>query len=286
MNGYRKGSVRSADGTVIGYRQYGSGPALLLVHGGMLAAQHFTKLAVALSTDFTVCVPDRRGRGMSGPHGQDYGVLREVEDIRALATGTGATQAFGLSSGALILLRTALETPAAEASALERIALYEPPLSVNGSVPTWWLPRFDREIAAGRPASALVTAFKGMGNNPVFARIPRPVLAPLLALGARLQRGPAEDEVPIAELIPTQHYDLRIVAELADTAADYAVLDAEVLLLGGTKSAGYLTVALDELASVLPHARRVTLPGLGHDGPEDDGDPARVAEVLRGFFLR
>jgi len=44
---YRTGSVSSADGTVIGYRQLGSGPAVLLVHGGMQAAQHLMKLADA-----------------------------------------------------------------------------------------------------------------------------------------------------------------------------------------------------------------------------------------------
>ncbi|MEU1641010.1 alpha/beta hydrolase, partial [Nonomuraea sp. NPDC005701] len=58
--------VRSADGTTIGYRRSGRGPGLILVHGGMQASQHFTKLAAALSTEFTVYVPDRRGRGLSG----------------------------------------------------------------------------------------------------------------------------------------------------------------------------------------------------------------------------
>jgi hypothetical protein len=32
----------------------------------MLASQDFTKLATALSTDFTLHVPDRRGLGLSG----------------------------------------------------------------------------------------------------------------------------------------------------------------------------------------------------------------------------
>lgn len=73
-----KGRVRSADGTTIGYRCGGSGPGLILVHGGMLASQHFTKLAAALSSDYTVHVPDRRGRGLSGPHGDDYASCARV----------------------------------------------------------------------------------------------------------------------------------------------------------------------------------------------------------------
>jgi pimeloyl-ACP methyl ester carboxylesterase len=275
---YRRGSVRSADGTVLGYRELGRGPGLIVLHGGMLAAQSMMKLAEALSGDFTAYVPDRRGRGASGPHGPDYGVAREVEDVQALLAGTGEGQAFGLSSGALVTLRTALVTPA-----LKRIALYEPPLSVRGSVPTEWLARFDREIAAGRVPAALATAMKGMDVDPLFSRVPRPVLAPMMALALRFQRTP-EGDVPIAGLVPSQHYDFALIRELADTQRDYAAVSSEVLLLGGGKSPAYLKDALDELSAVLPHARRVTFPRLDHSAPSDEGDPARVARELLEFF--
>ncbi|MEV6158989.1 alpha/beta hydrolase [Nonomuraea sp. NPDC052129] len=75
-------------------------------------------------------MPDRRGRGLSGPNGADFSLKREVEDLQALIATTGASQIFGLSSGALVVLRTDLVTPA-----LDRVALYEPPLSIGGSVP-------------------------------------------------------------------------------------------------------------------------------------------------------
>jgi pimeloyl-ACP methyl ester carboxylesterase len=276
---YGKGRVRSADGTTIGYRQRGHGPGVILLHGGMLASQHLTKLAVALSAEYTVYVPDRRGRGLSGPHGDDYGVIREVEDLRALITATGASRVFGLSSGALIALRTALVTPA-----LERIALYEPPLSVDGSVPTGWVPRYDDEVAAGKIAAGLVTVLKGLGTEPVFNRTPRFVLVPLMAIGSRVRRDAPEDEVTIEALVPTQHFDMRVIREMADTAKDYAALDARVLLLGGTRSPAYFGVALDELSATLPHARRVMLPGLGHSGPDNDEAPLVVAQALRDFF--
>jgi pimeloyl-ACP methyl ester carboxylesterase len=279
MSEYRKGSVISADGTVIGYRELGSGPAVILVHGGMLASQHFMKLAGVLSADFTVYVPDRRGRGLSGPHGDDYGVQREVEDLQALIAATGASRIFGLSSGALVCLRTALVTPA-----LERIALYEPPLSVDGSVPVDCAARFDREIAAGKNVAALVTVLKGLGVEPVLGRLPRFVLVPLLQIGMRLQRDLPEDDVPIAALIPTERFDLALVRELAETVQDYAQVDAQVLLLSGGKSPAYFGLALDELSTVVPHTRRATFPGLGHSGPENDEDPQRVGEALRDFF--
>ncbi|TCO55855.1 alpha/beta fold hydrolase [Actinocrispum wychmicini] len=279
MTEYRTGSVSSADGTVIGYRQLGSGPAVLLVHGGMQAAQHFMKLADALSAEFTVYVPDRRGRGLSGPHGDDYGVMREVEDLQALVAATGAARIFGLSTGALVTLRTALATPS-----LDAVALYEPPLSVNGSAPMGWVPRYDREVARGRLAAALVTGLKGLEVEPVLGRFPRFMLVPFMALGARLQGDGSGDDVPIPALIPTQHFDMRLVAEMAETARDYASLGSRVLLLGGTKSPAYLGVALDELSATIPHTQRITFPGLGHSGPDDDGDPRRVAEAVRDFF--
>ncbi|HEX4212224.1 MAG TPA: alpha/beta hydrolase [Candidatus Dormibacteraeota bacterium] len=274
-----RGEVRSTDGTVIGYRRSGQGPGVILLHGGMKASQHFSGLAAALADRFTAIVPDRRGRGLSGPHGENFSVMREVEDVQALVAATGASRIFGLSSGGLVALRSALETPE-----LERVALYEPPLSVRGSVPTGWVPRYDREIAAGRPAAALATALKGTGVEPVLGRLPRFLLVPMFALGARVEREPAEGEVPISALIPTQHFDMRIVEEMADTAGRYAALRTPVLLLGGGRSPASLGVALQTLEETLPNARRVTLPGLGHTGPEDEGDPLAVAAELRDFL--
>ncbi|MCW3085807.1 MAG: alpha/beta hydrolase [Bacteroidetes bacterium] len=59
-------SVISKDGTVIGCRQFGSGPGLIICHGGGRISQNYEKLATALSGNFTVYIPDRRGRGLAG----------------------------------------------------------------------------------------------------------------------------------------------------------------------------------------------------------------------------
>lgn len=64
---YAIDSVISSDGTLIGYRQLGSGPGIILLHGGANASQNYMKLGAALSAAFTVFLPDRRGRGLSGP---------------------------------------------------------------------------------------------------------------------------------------------------------------------------------------------------------------------------
>lgn len=274
--GYLKNAVHSADGTAIGYRQYGSGPGLILVHGGMQAAQHLSALAADLADQFRVFVPDRRGRGSSQAHG--FGLRQEVEDLRALIAATGARFLFGHSSGALIALRTALVTPA-----VERAALYEPPLSVRGSSPSAWVPRFHREIAAGKNAAAAVTALKGARLDPVLTRLPRWLLTPVTAVGMR-DRHPADGDVPAADLVPTMRFDVQIAREMADTTAEYAALQARVLLLGGTRSPDYLGTALRELAAVIPASQVVTLHGLGHMAPRNGSRPETVARALRDFF--
>src|SRR5437588_11902713 len=78
--------VTSQDGTTIGYRQLGHGPGVVLVQGAMGSAQNFMQLTRALADAFTVYVPDRRGRGISGPYGEDYSIQKEVEDLDALLT--------------------------------------------------------------------------------------------------------------------------------------------------------------------------------------------------------
>src|SRR5262245_33324837 len=90
--------VRSKDGTSIGYRHIGHGPGLLLLHGGMKSSQDLLKLGESLAETFTVYVPDRRGRGLSGPAGDHFTVQREVEDVQAIMAETGARNIFGLSS--------------------------------------------------------------------------------------------------------------------------------------------------------------------------------------------
>jgi pimeloyl-ACP methyl ester carboxylesterase len=137
------GTVSSRDGTTIGYRRFGTGPGVILLHGGMQSGQSFTKLAAALSGVFTVYLPDRRGRGMSGPFTDDHGIATEVEDLQALLRATGARNVFGLSAGAVIALQTALSGPE-----ITRLALYEPPLSFDGVSSTRWVARNANSTAA------------------------------------------------------------------------------------------------------------------------------------------
>src|SRR5262249_24557765 len=272
----------SEDGTPIGYRRFGHGPGLVLVHGGMQATHSFTKLATALSDAFTVYVPDRRGRGRSGPFREDHGIRCEVEDLRAVLGATGARDLFALSAGAVFSLQAALELPD-----IRRLALYEPPLSFADSPSTTWTPRYERELADGKLASAFVTIVKGTGDSAALRLVPRFVPAPLLGLALNAQAKRLENgDVTLRELVPAMRYDARAVLEASEDFGRFGRLRCEVLLLGGKRSARYLKVALDRLAAVLPRARRVELAGVGHLAADDNGQPERVAAELRRFFAR
>jgi len=276
------GEVRSVDGTTIGYQRTGSGPAAVLLHGAGQSSGNLTRLARDLSGAFTVYVPDRRGRGRSGPYGEFRGLSTEIEDLSALLDACGASRLFGLSSGAVIAIEAALARPD-----ITKLALYEPPLSFDGVVHGDWAPRYARQLTAGQPGAALVTVLKATADRTSVIRwIPRQPLAAALdfAIKRTADRPAPAGLMSPRELVPTLRYDAQTVNGAAGTLERFGVLSCEVLLLGGSRSARNLTASLDGLCRVLPGARRVVLRGTGHTAPDNSRQPDRVAAVLRDFF--
>jgi pimeloyl-ACP methyl ester carboxylesterase len=276
---YRTAQVVSSDGTPIAYRVYGRGPGLVLLHGGAGAAQSLGKLAASLATDFTVHVPDRRGRGHSGPFGPDHGLATECADLDALLRETGARAVFGLSAGAVIALHAATQL-----TEIDRLALYEPPLIVDGATPEAWVPRYERALDRGDLGAALAAVLKGTRDDRSWlGYIPSAVLRPLLRFAIR-REPPREDRIPMRELVPTLREDAKLVREAVSLVASLDAVRADVLLLGGARSARDLRVGLAALARRLPRAKRVILPSVGHTAAHDEGRPELVARELRAFF--
>lgn len=276
---YRTESVVSADGTSIAYRTYGAGPGVVMLHGGAGAAQTLGKLAEALGRDFTVHVPDRRGRGRSGPYGDHHDLSAECADVDALLRRTGARAVFGLSAGAVIALYAA-----AKLSGIDKLALYEPPLIVDGARPDALVPRYERELDRGDLAAALVTLFKGTGDvGAPLTYAPRFLLAPLFRVMLRAEK-PGADSIPLRELVPTLREDIKLVREASPQIDELAALSSDVLLLGGARSARDLRLALRALARRMPRAQLVVLAKVGHTAALDDGKPELVAQQLRAFF--
>jgi len=287
MTGVRAGvggRVTSRDGTTIGYRRLGDGPGVVILHGIMESAQSHVQLAEQLADAFTVYLPDRRGRGLSGPTGDDYGIQKEVEDLDALLGETGAHRVFGVSAGAIICLQAALTL-----TTIEKAAVFEPPLIIDGSVSTAFLTRFDEEIANGEVISALVTAMKGSRMGPpVFNVMPRRLLELLTRMMTATEEKKARPgDVTMRTLALALHDDFRLSVETEGALESFRDVRAEVLLLGASRSPSYFKIALDALEEVLPDAGRIEFPRLNHGASGNanrGGKPERVAQELRRFF--
>jgi pimeloyl-ACP methyl ester carboxylesterase len=276
---YQRKSVTSTDGTTIGYRELGAGPGVILMHGGALASQHYMKLGSALADRFTVYLPDRRGRGMSGPYGPDYCIAREDEDLRAVA------------DGGLFALHASMTIPA-----LRKVAVFEPVIFVDQPGLADFVRLIDRgsqRIEQGDIPGAmagLATDAQDYRGESVSApyRVAgwlmsrRPVCQAILWADARRVRG---DDVALADLIRAWKPELDLVKATAGTLDDYRKVTAEVLLICGTQAPPLFTGTQDALESVLPHSRRIALAGLNHGAPQDQGGrPDLIAEQLRSFF--
>lgn len=285
---YELGSVRSADGTEIGCRQRGDGPAVVLLHGSMESGLNHIALGDALAGEFTVVLPDRRGRGLSGPHQAGHGIETEVADLRAVLEHFGAQRVFGVSAGGLVALETARRHPE-----VTHLALYEPALVAEGTaLDPAWIERFDREIAAGKVSAAMVTSMIGLQLGPAALRFfPHGLLAGLTDLmlkGEDKKAGPTD--ITMRRLAPTIRYEGVIIEERRGTEDEYASVAANVLMLRGSKGLAWLRPGMDALAHTIPRMRQIEYPGLDHGGSSDvtkanpKGKPDLVAKDLAEFF--
>jgi pimeloyl-ACP methyl ester carboxylesterase len=284
------GSVLSKDGTGVGYLRVGRGPAVVLLHGSNESARSHTQLALALADAFTVYLPDRRGRGLSGPHRPDHGIRTEVEDLQAVLTESGAQRVFGVSVSALIALEAARIQPG-----IHQIAAYEPALLMDTTRYTGWVARFDQEMAKGKVAAAEITCMYGLDlAPPAFKLMGRRLAQALTDKAMESEDKQATSEtVTIRKLAPTLRWEGLLLAETAGTIETFAEVPAEVLLLGGDmKQPAFIKPAFDALARTLPHNRRMRFPGLEHGGSADvgpanpHGKPEIVAPAIRTFFVQ
>lgn len=274
-------AVASKDGTTIGYRQLGQGPGIVVLHGSMSSGYYHLELAEALCDAFTVYLPDRRGRGLSGAYRDGDGITQEVEDLAAVLAGTRAQNVFGVSVGADIALQAALILPT-----ISKLALYEPLLFPDAATASAMMARYDQQMAAGKVTAALATAMKGgqMGSA-VMNAMPYWLLSALTRPMANWT--PKGDYIAFADLAPALHYEGHEIVAMSGPLDALKDVHADVLLLGGSKSSALIKDALTRVERTIPGAQRIQLPGLNHSAAWNKqvrGNPGRVARALREFF--
>ena len=273
LTGFDRHTVLSADGTEISYLSLGSGPDLLVVVPGSLTmAADYAELARALADRFSVHVVDRRGHGTSGPQGPDYDVSDEVADVVAVQAATHAEYLVGHSYGGFVALE------AAKRGRFAAVAVYDPGMSVGGSMSTAWMDRAERHVAAGDDLDALTEFVRG--TTPDAGRTPHWLLKAILPQVIRRNR-----RQQMYDLMPTALREHRELARLDDTYPSYAAIAAPLLVLNGSESGPAMTSGAERLADVVPHVTRVTLDGLDHFGPDRTG-PGEVARAITDFFGR
>ncbi|HET9673104.1 MAG TPA: alpha/beta hydrolase [Actinomycetota bacterium] len=267
MTGLIVETVRSADGTAIAYERRGSGPPLLVIGGALTDRRAAADLAEALAPNLEVLTFDRRGRGASGDT-PPYTPDRELEDVAALIGAAGGRAAlFGHSSGGALALEAARRLGATTVS---RLAVYEPPFIVEGSrppVPIDAIERLEELVAAGRRGDAVA-----------YFLVHGPGVPPDAVAEMHTSPGWTAHEA-IAHTIA---YDLRVMGDAMrgsrDPLARFTSVTVPTLVIDGGASPSWQHAAADAIAEVMPHARRVTLPGQGHGA-----EPAVLAPVLASF---
>lgn len=218
-------------------------------------------------------VMERRGRGRSGPQGGEYGIDREREDLIAVQAATGATLLVGHSFGGLIALESARDHPV-----FDRIVLYEPGVSIDGSIPTDWIPRYEEFLARQKPLDAF--AVFSMGVGPDKGRR-TPIWLMKLVLPLSISR---ERRSKMFKLLSQNALEHRAVQACDNHLPSYSAIQAGILVMrGGRTGCEWVTISTTRLAEILPRVESQEFAALNHFGI-DQGDPEDVAAATARFL--
>jgi pimeloyl-ACP methyl ester carboxylesterase len=264
--------LASADGTPVEYLSVGRGPDVIVVPGALAIASDLTAFAELLAQRHTVHLMQRRGRGGSGPQGDRYGIARECEDIEAVRARTGARLIVGHSFGGLVGLRAACGS-----AAFDAVAVYEPGVSVGGSIPVDWIDRARQEISAGADFEAFLTFVRGVSPDQA-GRVPRRLLRVILRHA--IPRAELQQNLTLMPQAIREHAE---VGRLDGRLADYHEISAATLIMRGKgRRTGRQALALGRLADTIPHSHTMTFPRLDHFAPEKK--PDEIADAVQRFF--
>ncbi|MGC8525386.1 MAG: alpha/beta fold hydrolase BchO [Acidibrevibacterium sp.] len=248
----------------------GEGPVLLMVHGTGASTHSWQGLLPLLARHFTVVAADLPGHGFTTRPAADRlslpGMAWGVSELlRALALAPAL--AVGHSAGAAILCRMCLD------GAIAPKAL----VSLNGALlPLAGLPgHFFAPLAKALvsiPIVPVMFAWRAT-NRATVARLLRgtgSVLPPSsLALYQRLLQSPGHVAAALGMMARW---------DLAPLVRDLPRLPTPIFLVVGSNDRAIPPSEADRLCRLLPHARKIALPGLGHLAHEER--PDLIAAVI------
>ena len=239
-------TVTSADGTRIAYWREGSGPPLLMAHGGLCDRFAWYFVVPLLARKFTVYTFDRRGRGASGDT-PPYAAEREREDIAAILDAIGEpAHLLGHSAGGILALQIAERT-----RDLLSLILYEPGYIVDGA----------REYPAPEVLKRMQSLLSEGDRDQALRIAMRESVGASEAEIAALASGPGWTRLlAVASGIPN---DWMLWQEQFSPEAARAIRTPALMLMG-TESPAWLRQGTQAVHAALPNAQLKLLPGQGH----------------------
>ncbi|MCG3041766.1 alpha/beta fold hydrolase [Streptomyces fenghuangensis] len=254
-------SFESFDGTAISYRQLGSGPPVVMVHGSGGGLHSWQPVAEHLADHFELWIPARRGYVPSGPGRSPKRFADEVGDLEVLIAKIGRpVHLVGMSYGATVALHAATA-----GLPVRSLVLWEPPLYAAGEELAPVLGEFEELTANGdrRRADRLLAE--------KVARVP----AALLDL---MDAGESTDNEPDEAL--GWRRDLESMAADSVDVERWSTVNVPTLLMRGADTWQPMPATLDRLATALRHVTYTTFPGQMHFAPSVVPE-AVAAEIAR-----
>jgi pimeloyl-ACP methyl ester carboxylesterase len=247
--------ITARDGATIVLHSAGSGPGLVVVHGGGVTAGMYRRLAARLADHATVHLYNRRGRDDAGPRREPYTFDQDIDDLDVILEATGARQVIGHSSGGFLALQAALRLP------IDRLALYDAAVSVDGGFPSAWLDAAREAASHGDIARSMAITTAGINTHSPLSRLPLGVRVAICGAFLRTSIGRT-----MGDLLPMTLDESNQIRLHDGPAEAWSRVRAEVLLVFGTAGPPYYAQLNAALARVLPRARVLPIPRIGHDG--------------------
>lgn len=236
-------------GRVVG-QSWGSGPGVVVVQRSLSVRADYAPLGAALAGRYTLHVYDRRGHGDSTPRGPYLSLRQEVDDLQAVLRETGSTAVLAHSSGALAALELARRQE------LGGLALYDPGISLDGSIPFDWVPELLVAVKARDDARAMAIISRGFGRPAWMALLPLWIRLALVRLFLQSDRGRmyrTQLDTGTSEL-------LQVIAH--DRGPEtYAAIRAPLLLAVGSASQGHYLATAELLRAAVPGSRLTIIEG-------------------------